>query len=93
MNYNLSIRPGVSVEDRHFLEDEISALGIEVYGGGSMVDGSESDITIESNKPIQEVSSSLKEFLLTMKYSIFLKYTLSSDDGVLFSIDGNVADE
>ena len=94
MHYNLSIRPGVAPEDRHFLEDEISRLDIEVLGGGSMLDGSESDMTIEFDKSAQYLSNVLQEFLPTLKYSIVLNYTLTTDDGdILFSIDGGVSDE
>jgi hypothetical protein len=52
LNHTLSVifRPGMDPFDRHDLEDAIEeALGDtgEVTGGGTMMDGSESDISVD----------------------------------------------
>ena len=43
--YLLTIKPAIPVEDRHKIEDALKALGYKWTGGGTMVDGSSSDIS------------------------------------------------
>jgi len=61
MHYELRIFPGIVPDDRHEMEDiideHLGKLGIEVCGGGGLIDGSQSDIAFiaSSVKAAKEV--------------------------------------
>ena len=46
---DIKIRPGISPDDRHQLEDLLESKGLDIAGGGGFGDGSESDIMAYSN--------------------------------------------
>lgn len=66
MEYSLSITPGISPAARHQLEDKLDGFftryGGEVTGGGTMLDGSESDLDFECEQDGFE--NDLKAFLV-----------------------------
>lgn len=47
MKHTLTIKPAVPASERHQIEDLLERLGYEIVGGGTDVDGSESDISFE----------------------------------------------
>lgn len=65
MDYSLSIEPGISPTERHELEDKLEEFlqpfGGETTGGGTMMDGSSSDLDFECEEPGFEPA--LKTFL------------------------------
>lgn len=90
MDYCLSIKPGISPAARHKLEDKVDTLlaqyGGETTGGGTMVDGSQSDLDFECEQPGFE--DALKDFLVrkaNMNANISL--TTFDDSTVIFSVD------
>jgi hypothetical protein len=47
MKYNLIIKPAIRIDDRHQIEQTLVRLGYDIIGGGTMMDGSSSDISFE----------------------------------------------
>jgi len=44
--YTLTIKPAIKPAIRHKIEDVLQKEGFHVHGGGQMIDGSESDISM-----------------------------------------------
>lgn len=90
MEYSLSISPGIAPAARHKLEDKLdgflSQFGGEVTGGGTMLDGSESDLDFECDRDGFE--SDLQAFLI-QHANINATITLKPLDGstALFSVE------
>lgn len=90
MEYSLSIKPGISPNARHRLEDKVDALlaqyGGETTGGGTMLDGSQSDLDFECEQPGFE--DALQD-LLAQKANLNATISLSKfdDSTVIFSVD------
>ena len=90
MNFSLSITPGIDPASRHQLEDRVDAVlqkyGGETTGGGTMLDGSASDLDFECEN-IRFVDE-LKEYLVNhanIEANITLKNLDSAE--ALFSIE------
>jgi hypothetical protein len=69
MHYELRIFPGLVPNDRHQIEDlideHLAALGVEVCGGGGLLDGSQSDIAfiasnIEAAREVVKLTQNLE---------------------------------
>ncbi len=45
ITFVLTVEPAIDVEVRHEIEDVLEGAGFDVDGGGTMMDGSQSDIT------------------------------------------------
>lgn len=90
MDYILSIKPGISPSARHKLEDKVDAFlakyGGETTGGGTMVDGSESDLDFECNQA--DFQDSLPDFLVEhANINATISLSTLDDSEVIFAVD------
>ena len=50
MKHEITIKPAITPEDRHNIEDALKELGYNVTGGGQFIDGSQTDISINDEE-------------------------------------------
>ena len=58
MKHTLIIKPAIPPEKRHKLEDQLTLMGYEVYGGGTGMDMSECDISFNDDDKQSEKRTS-----------------------------------